>query len=292
MTKLGEILEKLRKNKKNQKLASTKLFQETINESPTKKRQVVIFRVLIFFLLIGSILGGFITVKILEEFLSIRKNNIGEKVVYSPPERALTRSQEVPNTRSPDNESSKVEKAKVYEQIKRSERPFKAKSSEKKRSLKPVKIEQKKYTLAKKNNTVKERPSATVYSSPSGPPILRERELLRNLLLNAEEEVSKGNYLAAKNFYEKYLAKVEDPVVYNNYGNVLFMLGDYKLAEQAFAKALYLRKDPVFKLNLILAKLKLNQYYSACQMFREAQSNLEKFEESAIIKEICTKKGY
>jgi tetratricopeptide (TPR) repeat protein len=116
--------------------------------------------------------------------------------------------------------------------------------------------------------------------------------LLKNLLLNAEEEVAKGNYQSAKVFYERYLAYRQDPEVYNNYGSVLFLLGDYKSAEKAFAKALSLRQDPIFKLNLIMAKLKLKQYASACQMFRGSQTLLEKLEEATLVKDICSSRGF
>jgi tetratricopeptide (TPR) repeat protein len=110
---------------------------------------------------------------------------------------------------------------------------------------------------------------------------------LENLLLKAEEETAKGNYQLAKFFYEKYLEEKKDPRVYNNYGGVLFLLGDYEGAEKAFVMALSLEQNPVFKLNLILTKIKLNQTKEACQMFRQFQKELEQLKEVVFIKNIC-----
>jgi hypothetical protein len=110
---------------------------------------------------------------------------------------------------------------------------------------------------------------------------------LENLLLKAEEETAKGNYQLAKFFYEKYLEEKKDPQVYNNYGGVLFLLGDYEGAEKAFATALSLEQNPVFKLNLILTKIKRNQTKEACQMFKKFQKELETLKEVAFVIDIC-----
>jgi tetratricopeptide (TPR) repeat protein len=169
---------------------------------------------------------------------------------------------------------------------------FSTKTEEVKKEIKPTKKTKEKPLFAKKPHTAKPEGYSAIYSPQEGPPILREEGLLKNLLLNAEEEVAKGNYQSAKVFYERYLAYRQEPEVYNNYGSVLFLLGDYKSAEKAFAKALSFRQDPTFKLNLIMAKLKLKQYASACQMFRESQTLLEKLEEATLIKDICSSRGF
>jgi tetratricopeptide (TPR) repeat protein len=110
---------------------------------------------------------------------------------------------------------------------------------------------------------------------------------LENLLLKAEEETARGNYQLAKFFYEKYLEEKKDPRVYNNYGGVLFLLGNYEEAERAFAAALSLEPNPVFKFNLILTKIKLNQTKEACQMFKKFQKDLEVLEEGVFLRNIC-----
>jgi tetratricopeptide (TPR) repeat protein len=110
---------------------------------------------------------------------------------------------------------------------------------------------------------------------------------LENLLLKAEEETAKGNYQLAKYFYEKYLEEKKDPQVYNNYGGVLFLTGDYEGAEKAFVMALSLEQNPVIKFNLILTKIKLNQTEEACQMFKKFQKELEQLKEVVFIKNIC-----
>jgi tetratricopeptide (TPR) repeat protein len=118
---------------------------------------------------------------------------------------------------------------------------------------------------------------------------------LENLLLKAEEETAKGNYQLAKYFYEKYLEEKKDPKVYNNYGGVFFLLGDYEGAEKAFVAALSLEQNPVFKLNLILTKIKRNQTKEACQMFKKFQKELETLGEVAyiidFIIDVCFFKG-
>jgi hypothetical protein len=110
---------------------------------------------------------------------------------------------------------------------------------------------------------------------------------LENLLLKAEEETAKGNYELAKFFYEKYLEEKKDPRVYNNYGGVLFFLGRYEEAERAFLRALSLEQSSVFRFNLILTKIKLNQTKEACQMFKKFQKEFETLKEVVFIKNIC-----
>ncbi|NAZ30177.1 MAG: tetratricopeptide repeat protein [Caldimicrobium sp.] len=293
MSKLGEILEKLRE-KKIDKRFSRNIFEHQIEEFSYQRKKNIALRILLILLFFSSVIGGYLTVKILENFVSIKKNNLGQKEALLQ-RNALTKSKEALNVTHTNMEDTKKESVKANEGTKTAiatnttkrttPTKFPTKTEEGKKEIKPTKKTKEKPLFAKK-------PHTDVYSPQEGPPILREEGLLKNLLLNAEEEVAKGNYQSAKVFYERYLAYRQEPEVYNNYGSVLFLLGDYKSAEKAFAKALSLRQDPTFKLNLIMAKLKLNQYGFACQMFRESQKELEKLEEATLVKDICSSRGF
>ncbi len=301
MSKLGEIIEKLREKKIEQKASSKNIFEHQIEDYSTQRKKNIALRKLIILLFFSLVVGGYLTVKILEKFTSLKKNDLGQRLIVRPQDKDLTKpmgsldathtNMEVKKKESvKSNEASNITKAsKTTKAITSSKLP--SKSKEVKKDIKPKKQPKEKPLFIKKANTAKPGQYSAVYSPQVGPPILREEGLLKNLLLNAEEEVAKGNYYSAKVFYERYLAQKQDPEVYNNYGSVLFLIGDYKSAEKAFAKALSLRQDPTFKLNLIITKLKLNQYSSACQMFREVQRELERFEEATFIKESCSKKG-
>jgi tetratricopeptide (TPR) repeat protein len=294
MSKLGEILEKLREKKIDQAASSRNIFEHQIEEYSYQRKKNIALRILLILLFFSSVMGGYLTVKILENFVSLQKTNLRQKEALLQG-NTLTKSKEALNVTHTNMEDTKKESVKANEGTKTAiatnttkittPTKFPTKTEEVKKEIKPTKKTKEKPLFAKKFHT-------DVYSPQEGPPILREEGLLKNLLLNAEEEVAKGNYQSAKVFYEKYLAKRQDPEVYNNYGSVLFLLGDYKSAEKAFAKALSLRQDPTFKLNLIMAKLKLNQYGFACQMFRESQKELENFEETTLIKDICSSRGF
>jgi hypothetical protein len=302
MSKLGEILEKLREKKIEQTASSKNLFEHHIKNDSYQRKKNIALRILLILLFFSSVMGGYLTVKILTNFTSLKKNNLGQRVAVHPLEKNLTNSKVTLNVTHTNMEDTKKESVKANETTKiaiatnttniTTHTKFPKKVEEEKKEIKPTKKTKEKPLFAKKPHTAKSEGYSAVYSPQEGPPILREEGLLKNLLLNAEEEVAKGNYQSAKVFYEKYLAYRQEPEVYNNYGSVLFLLGDYKSAEKAFAKALSLRQDPTFKLNLIMAKLKLKQYTSACQMFRESQTALEKLEEATLIKDICSSRGF
>ena len=302
MSKLGEILEKLREKKIEQTASSRNLFEHHIKNNSYQRKKNIALRILLILLFFSSVMGGYLTVKILTNFTSLKKNNLGQRVAVHHPEKDLTKSKEASNATNTNMEIKKIESFKANETTKTAidtnttkmtaPTKFPIKTEEVKKEIKPTKKTKEKPLFAKKPHTAKTEGYSAVYSPQEGPPILREEGLLKNLLLNAEEEVAKGNYQSAKVFYERYLAQRQEPEVYNNYGSVLFLLGDYKSAEKAFAKALSFRQDPTFKLNLIMTKLKLKQYASACQMFRESQTDLEKLEEATLVKDICSSRGF
>jgi len=304
MSKLGEILEKLREKKPNQIASSKNIFEHRIEDYSSQRKKNVALRILLILLFFSSIVGGYFTVKILQKFTSLKKIDLGQRVVVQHQDNASTKSIEPSNVTQTNMESTnkgevKTDKAtkiaiasKETKVITSPKISSKSTEVKKEKEIKPTKQPKEKPLFTKKTNTAKEEQNFSVFSPQVGPPILREDGLLKNLLLNAEEEVAKGNYQSAKVFYERYLSKKQDADVYNNYGSVLFLLGDYQSAEKAFAKALSLRQDPTFKLNLIIAKLKLEQYATACQMFREAQRELERFEEATMIKGVCSEKGF
>jgi hypothetical protein len=302
MSKLGEILEKLREKKIDQSASFRNIFEHQIKKYSYQRKKNIALRILLILLFFSSVVGGYLTVKILKNFTSLKKNDLGQRVAVHPPEKDLTKSKEPSNVTNTNMERKKIESVKANKGTKTAiatnttkittPTKFPTKTEEVKKNIKPTKKTKEKPLFAKKPHTAKPEGYYAVYSPQEGPPILREEGLLKNLLLNAEEEVAKGNYQSAKVFYERYLVYRQEPEVYNNYGSVLFLLGDYESAEKAFAKALSLRQDPIFKLNLIMAKLKLKQYTSACQMFRESQTQLERLEEATLVRDICSSRGF
>jgi tetratricopeptide (TPR) repeat protein len=305
MSKLGEILEKLREKKIEQTASSRNIFEHHIKDDSYKRKKNIALRILVILLFFSSVIGGYLTIKILENFVSIKKNNLRQKEALIQG-NVLTKANVALNATHINMEDKRKENIIANKTTKividtdtaktitppKTTTPTKFPTEEVKKEIKPTKKTKEKPLFAKKPHTAKPEGYSAVYSPQDGPPILRKEGLLKNLLLNAEEEVAKGNYHSAKVFYEKYLAYRQEPEVYNNYGSVLFLLGDYESAEKAFAKALSLRQDPTFKLNLIMTKLKLNQYDLACQMYRDSQTALEKFEVASLIKEICSSRGF
>jgi tetratricopeptide (TPR) repeat protein len=325
MNKLRENLEKLigetfkrLKEKKIDKTSFKNMFKFQIkkysfkNDSYQKKKNII-FRILLIFLLFGSVIGGYLMMKTLENFTFSKKNDLAQRGI--PPQRnVFTKVQETLNKTHSNMEDTKKENIQANKTTNTtialnatittnttketkitipSKFPIKTEEVKKDtKATKTTKETKKKLLLAKKPHIAKPEGYSAIYSPQESSPILREEGLFKNLLVNAEEELAKGNYQSAKVFYERYLAKKQDPDVYNNYGSVLFLLGDYKSAEKAFIIALFLRQDPTFKLNLIMTELKLKQYDFACEIFKESQKELERFKETTLIKNICSSKGF
>ena len=202
-----------------------------------------------------------------------------------------TQSGNEPQSKEP--QSKELQSKTILQKKKMHVKPFFVKKHLARSSSKKETIEKK---LSQENTSEKKFPSKDTLPFDSEEKLVEKKEnfslfqgekKLENLLLKAEEETAKGNYELAKFFYEKYLEEKKDPQVYNNYGGVLFLLGNYEEAEKAFVAALSLEQNPVFKLNLILTKIKLNQTKEACQMFKIFQKELEPLKEVAFIKNIC-----
>lgn len=106
--------------------------------------------------------------------------------------------------------------------------------------------------------------------------ILNKEDLLRNLLIMAEEERKKGNCKEALFYYRNYLKERDNPMVMNNFGACLIELEKLDEAINVFEKALSLKSDPEIKYNLIIAYLKKGEKEKACNTIKEINSDFFK----------------
>ncbi len=141
-------------------------------------------------------------------------------------------------------------------------RPFLVKGT---KSLSQKRDEKK---LKKKIKMPKKEPPVDITISPSGFPILRERELSSNILLNAEAARQRGDYHTAIKFYEEYLKYRENLEVLNNLGASYLMVGEYQKAKEVIERALKKKKDPYFEVNYLLSLYKLGEIYKVCDIIR------------------------
>jgi len=108
-------------------------------------------------------------------------------------------------------------------------------------------------------------------NSSGSVPYLKEKELLDNLLLNAEEARENKNYQEAIVFYQQYLEHREDPDVLNNLGGIYLQLGQLEKALHCFERALKLKPDPYYELNLAIALIKNGSKEKACAILKNRQ---------------------
>ena len=295
MSKLAQILEELKKKYHRHK--HTKIFdKKTTFFSKERRKTVLILLTVLFF--IASVFGGYLIVNIVNEIANKQKRGPKELVMniaspkidkqvpptqpvkpLSPQEVSKTEEKRDLQDKGPKNIKQKMKEKKITEKKQREQKRITKKT-------KPNVIAREEKTQNKRKKDVNQG-KVVVHSPQEGPPILRDDGLLNNLLLNAEEGIRNGNYQLAKFFYEKYLEKKVEPDVLNNYGTVLYLLGDYEGAKKAFSKALKLKDHPTYRLNLILTKLRLNEIEEACRLFKAYQSSLQSFPESESVKKYC-----
>ena len=240
MGKLGEFLKELKEEK------SKNPFQE--RQKLSKRR--LFFLSLVVFLFFGAVIVGFYLTQLFKlESLRKEKPQPPKVVATKPPILAENSTQkEIP-----------TEKRLSSPEILGSQKSLQ-KNLVKRESKKPKPVAKKKgFIESEKRKERTETITTQVY------PPLRERGLLENLLLNAEEERKKGNYQGAIKFYEEFLKYKKDPEVYNNLGGLYFLIGDFQRAKTTFETALSLKYDSVFEINYIMALLKLNQTKRACE---------------------------
>jgi len=312
MKSLGDLIRELRsiREKKN-------IFTERRSKTPLKEERAPVIRkglftFLLIFLFVGSILAGLYLVRLSEV---LKKEKVGikppiarvegqkvsppppptSKVTPPPPIQKKTSSPPTQKNISPPPTSQKTLPPPSLKKTSPSP-PLKEKAPQKPTQVAkvapskaisklkpPLKHKEKAREPEPKEKTDHKIPT----QSPPGPPPLRELALLENLLLNAEEERRKGNYLEAARLYEDYLRYRPHPDVYNNLGGVYLLLGDLKKALQSFESALKLKFDPQYEINRWIVLLKMGEKEKVCRELKTR--SFSPFYEDKIkeLREIC-----
>lgn len=258
MGKLGEILRELKEEERGYSpLPPKKGF--------SLKRLLLLSGFVLIF--ISSFIAGFYLLQVVDKL-----------------KRAKTKEEKIsqinrPSPPSPlsQNESSQIQKSLAQAQEEKV-MGIPRQEETKKRDLKVHTLKEKKQegrTQPKKERIQKASSPKEALTTPlpelsrEGPPPLKEKELLENLLFNAEEERKRGNYPEAIKFYQEYLKHREDPDVLNNLGGIYLLLGNGEKARVYFERALKLRYDPYYELNLIMALMKTGQKERACERLKD-----------------------
>jgi len=261
MGKLGEILRELKEK------------EGSYSPLPPKKgfslKRLFLFSgfVLIF---ISSFIAGFYLLQIVDKLkrTKTKEERISQINRPSPP-RPLSQ-----------NESSSQIQKNLPQLKKKGTMPIPKQEEMKKKNLKTLTLKEKKQegrTQPKRERMQKASSPKEALLTPlstlsrEGPPPLKKKELLENLLFNAEEERKRGNYPEAIKFYQEYLKHREDPDVLNNLGGIYLLLGDGEKARGYFERALKLRYDPYYELNLIMVLLKTGEKERACEKLKDKQ---------------------
>ncbi|MFN3505755.1 MAG: hypothetical protein ACK4Y7_06100 [Caldimicrobium sp.] len=263
MGEFGEILRKLKY--KSEEREEAKILERRATLTKLTKRKFTSILLGVFFL--GSVFLGLGVVKALH-YLKVFKD---KRTISSLPTQALPSS---PQTLSPPSQvlpsstketspspalppSKKTKSSPILTQNKLKEKKVSSLSPKSKLALTPVKKFQKEKAFKKESEEEKVIAKDGL--------LLREANLLNNLLLNAEEARKKGNLEEAIHFYETYLKYKNDPDVLNNLGSIYLLKGDYAKVEYYVKKALALKSDEIYLLNLYLAKLKQGKKEEVCK---------------------------
>jgi len=255
MGKLGEILRELRQDNP----------REIFTKGKGSKKRLIILA-LLFSLLLGSFGIGFYLTHLLKPEKLHNKNLSLLQREVRPKEKPVISQNTTDKKASFEKENipKKEAETKAYAEQKSSLNPIKlpfkgfySKEVKPKRLIKSEKIEHKK--TQEQIETI----------SPQGFSPLKEKELLKNLLLMAEEARIKGNYLSAIKFYEDYLKYREDPDVLNNLGGLYYLIGNYEGALKVFERSLKIKYDPIVKLNFLIVLFKIGKKEEACFKLKE-----------------------
>lgn len=95
------------------------------------------------------------------------------------------------------------------------------------------------------------------------------------MLILAEEARKVGQLDEAIRLYKEYLKYKEDPYVYNNLAGIYIMKEDYQTAESLLIRALDLKYDELFEINLLITFWKVGNRSKVCKILREKQFSAE-----------------
>lgn len=271
MSSLGKILRNLKEKNEGENLIDAQVFKRTDKHKGIR----ILYSIALFLLFISSVFGGFVLVKFIS---NIRENKSHiylsqQPVKQTPNYQSHNTSQESSNINSDNINASSLRGEKINELPKEGPKVTKA--------INETKIPQKKVKILPVQKSINRAPikpqQKEIYeivakgSSDEKTPILRREKLIENLLINAEEARVKGNLDDAINYYLAYLKHKEDPDVLNNLAGLYLLKGDFKRAEKLLERALNLKEDETFALNLIISLLMQGEVEKACKSLRERQ---------------------
>jgi len=280
VSKLGEILRNLKEKKENKEMIKDSPFK---SHSQSKEKRIVITLILVL-LFISSILGGFILPKILTNLKrEFTKERIAlERVSPSSPQY-IAQNQSMPIPQLEMKNDSFQDIGSLRTQV--DDRKDTKKSTQQKKVLASQGPQYKRiipmYQQDEERILVQER------SPEERTPILREKKLMDNLLINAEEARLRGKIEEAIALYTEYLKSKEDPDVLNNLAGLYLLKGEYKRAEKLLERALSIKYDEIFELNLLIAWWKQGYKDRVCHSLREKNFSPNSRDQLEVLKTYC-----
>ncbi|MEN3039516.1 MAG: tetratricopeptide repeat protein [Candidatus Kryptonium sp.] len=281
MSRLGEILRELQKEDK-----------EKISAGVSKRR--ILTATLLISLFAISILVGYYMTKFVE--------TLGIKTKSTEPFRSqlnhtvMTTPQSQNETLKPSGNQSIPEEQKTTTQpiVMAQNQTQRIDTNRTKTHIRSEQKSRKKITLLSKPPKIQKVRTETEDKlakfdtiSPKENVPLKEKGLLENILLSAEEARKKGDLEETLYFYSEYLKHREDPDVMNNMGSIYLLQGHYKKAEQIFAKALSMKYDPVYELNYFLSLIKQKNKDTPCKEILNKRYPPHLKEQVEHIKNLC-----
>ncbi|RLG11522.1 hypothetical protein DRN73_05165 [Candidatus Pacearchaeota archaeon] len=256
MSKFYEILEKLKNNSQ-------------------KKKYTFVNKRYIFFLFIIILLGSSLSF-----FVYYLKLHYKEKIYSETPKKlsntetymaktqikSQTQAITLPQTQTRTQTQAQINTKKISIKKKKQSPPQKSKTFA---SISPSALQKKSSNLQK--NETKSNYSVSSENVYSKGFLLKEEDLLNNLLIMAEEERKSGNCEKAIFYYQNYLKKSFNVYVMNNYGACLIELGRFDEAIDILNKALNIKNDPEIKFNLALAYIKKGEKEKACAIVKSLE---------------------
>lgn len=269
MSKLGEILKKI----KEDKAEISHRIEVSLSKVKHSKSLRILFLLFSIILFSSSVIGGYLIVNIFSQ-LAHKKNNIMEQHYQS---QVILRN---------ESEPSKISSMENYTLSANKSMPARFENGSKltpvvTSKLRPV-SNQMIRPVERSNFAVKDKSDITTINVTSGQ-ILRERKLYENLLVVAEEARKNGKISEAISYYKEYLKYREDPDILNNLAGLYILIGDHDNAERILHRALSLRYDEVYEVNLLITLWKKGARESVCQRLYERREFFKSYE---VLKEL------
>ena len=259
MSKFYEILEKLKNNSQKQKKYAF-----------VNKRYIFFLFIIIFLGLSLSFFVYYLKIHQKEKISSKTPKDLSNTETYMAKTqiKSQTQTTTLPQTQTQTQAQTNTKKLSI-----KKKKTISTPKNKTFASISPS-VPQKKSSNLQKNETKSNYSvsSENVYSKGF---LLKDEDLLNNLLIMAEEERKNGNYKEAILYYQNYLKKSFNVYVMNNYGACLIELGRFDEAIDILNRALNIKNDPEIKFNLALAYIKKGDKKKACLIVKSLRMKNE-----------------